>query len=516
MKKTLTMSLISSIMIAAGVFSCNLNDEILPVGEIPDYSIIDGDTIKIRVDQELPESITDHIPFSYRIVVGDTIASYNLPRISSTAGKPDLSRLSDRKMDAENPFRVVAFGGSLTAGVRDFGYFNEGMETSYPSLVAKQMGVNFRNPLFAAEDFNGYGRVAATGFNPTNGPVKKYLSIKNNTAVKRVAGGEGVESLERVNFDNLAIPFLQTSSKFPINNGGIPIKPHIDLSVNKLFNYSYSRFEDILNSNWFLYNQKADFFILEEGLENFTTLNNIVHWPTRKEILDKDNYVDFFQVKSGEDNTNKYRPWYFQGGISPAFVFALEAYMRGEKGVILNTPDPADLPFYHQITINEAAKVYEKANLLGEFTRKINFPNAPITNYVYPTSKADSLVSPIVTMNLKPGIREKEIVVAVVYNEKNTLLELLNYEKEVIAKKLNYPLVDLFSLYKKIRNGEFITDDGVRVDGSFLKGNFYSADGIFPSVFGQAVIANEVIKAMNSHYKTTIPLLQTREFLTNK
>ncbi|MCR9066474.1 MAG: hypothetical protein NXI00_21050, partial [Cytophagales bacterium] len=431
-------------------------------------------------------------------------------KISSTAGKPDLSRLSDRKMDAENPFRVVAFGGSLTAGVRDFGYFNEGMETSYPSLVAKQMGVNFRNPLFAVEDFNGYGRVAATGFNPTNGPVKKYLSIKNNTAVKRVAGGEGVESLERVNFDNLAIPFLQTSSKFPINNGGIPIKPHIDLSVNKLFNYSYSRFEDILNSNWFLYNQKADFFILEEGLENFTTLNNIVHWPTRKEILDKDNYVDFFQVKSGEDNTNKYRPWYFQGGISPAFVFALEAYMRGEKGVILNTPDPADLPFYNSIPLEAADKLYAEANLSDLFNSFRRYAYS-----ILPTSTSDSLLSPNIALKIKPGISKNEVKING-YNRDLELLEMLNYEKEVIARKLNYPLVDLHSLYKKIRNGEFITDDGVLVEDSFPKGNFYSADGIFPSVFGQAVIANEVIKAMNSHYKTTIPLLNTREFLTNK
>ncbi|MCR9066472.1 MAG: hypothetical protein NXI00_21040 [Cytophagales bacterium] len=514
MKKTLTMSLISSIMIAAGVFSCNLNDEILPVVESPDYSIIDGDTIKIRVDQELPESITDHIPFSYRIVVGDTIASYNLPRISSTAGKPDLSRLSDRKMDAENPFRVVAFGGSLTAGVRDFGYFNEGMETSYPSLVAKQMGVNFRNPLFAAEDFNGYGRVAATGFNPTNGPVKKYLSIKNNTAVKRVAGGEGVESLERVNFDNLAIPFLKPTNKFPLDNGGRNFDPSSYSQKSEVFNYSHLRFGKILNDNqrWkSLYDQKSDFFILEEGLENFTSLHYLTHWPTRKEILDKDNYVDFFQVKPGEDNTNKYRPWYFQGGISPAFVFALEAYMRGEKGVVLNTPDPADLPFYNTIPLEEADKLYAEANLSSLF-------NYSVRDYSYsilPTSTSDSLLSPNIALKIKPGISKNEVKIQG-YNRNLELLEMLNYEKEVIARKLNYPLVDLHSLYKKIRNGEFITDDGLSVEDSFPKGNFYSADGIFPSAFGQAVIANEVIKAINSHYKTTIPLLQTREFLTNK
>jgi hypothetical protein len=58
-----------------------------------------------------------------------------------------------------------------------------------------------------------------------------------------------------------------------------------------------------------------------------------------------------------------------------------------------------------------------------------------------------------------------------------------------------------------------VTDDGIKVNGKWPEGNFYSVDGLFPTAFGQAVIANEVIKFINSQYKTDIPLVNTRDFL---
>ena len=78
---------------------------------------------------------------------------------------------------------------------------------------------------------------------------------------------------------------------------------------------------------------------------------------------------------------------------------------------------------------------------------------------------------------------------------------------------MNVPLVVINSLYTKILAGGYVTDDGVKVDASYPKGNFFSSDGIYPTAFGQAVIANEVIKTINNFYKTNIPLINTKEFL---
>jgi hypothetical protein len=83
---------------------------------------------------------------------------------------------------------------------------------------------------------------------------------------------------------------------------------------------------------------------------------------------------------------------------------------------------------------------------------------------------------------------------------------------ETAAKEKNIPLVDLPAVYEKVLNGQYISEDGFKIDPSFPKGNFFSQDGIYPSAIGQAVIANEVIKVMNKSYNSKIPLINITEF----
>lgn len=88
-----------------------------------------------------------------------------------------------------------------------------------------------------------------------------------------------------------------------------------------------------------------------------------------------------------------------------------------------------------------------------------------------------------------------------------------NIELDILSERYNFPVVDLHGLFKKIREGRFITDDGAQVEFKYPGGNFYSNDGFYPTAFGQAVIANEFIKALNKHYGMKIPLIHTREYL---
>lgn len=79
------------------------------------------------------------------------------------------------------------------------------------------------------------------------------------------------------------------------------------------------------------------------------------------------------------------------------------------------------------------------------------------------------------------------------------------YNTQRLHSSLNYrnPAAFEAEYYRK-------TDDGITVNSSWAReGNFFSADGIYPTAFGQAVIANEVIKTLNKHYGLEIPLLQT-------
>lgn len=91
----------------------------------------------------------------------------------------------------------------------------------------------------------------------------------------------------------------------------------------------------------------------------------------------------------------------------------------------------------------------------------------------------------------------------------DALIKKYNQQTVAFAIFFNYPIVDLNTIYDKILNNTYISDDGVRVESTL----FFSSDGIYPTAFGQSIIANEVIKALNTYYKMDIPLINTREYL---
>ena len=80
-----------------------------------------------------------------------------------------------------------------------------------------------------------------------------------------------------------------------------------------------------------------------------------------------------------------------------------------------------------------------------------------------------------------------------------------------IAKSKGLAIVDLEKIYSQIHTNTYMSADGFKIDGS-PKGNFFSSDGIYPTAIGQAVIANEVIKSINATYKSSIPLINLKDY----
>ena len=80
-----------------------------------------------------------------------------------------------------------------------------------------------------------------------------------------------------------------------------------------------------------------------------------------------------------------------------------------------------------------------------------------------------------------------------------------------LARDKGLAIVDLEKIYGQIHSNTYVSSDGFRIDGS-PKGNFFSADGIYPTAIGQAIIANEVIKAINATYKSSIPIINLRDY----
>ncbi len=432
-----------------------------------EISYLYGDTTRIISFKNVNQLIRKDLVIK-QLTIGDTILPFNGVKLHGPPIiEPDSKNLKNTT-DPEiknKPIRYLAVGSSLTAGVRDGGYFNEGIQTSYPNLIARQLRLQkFQMPLFDAQDYNGTGRKVTTNYNPTGGPLPKYKHSSNNVGVTE----ENTETLKKYNggsvdeIDHWGVPKSDFSTlEFGLSSSDAPFFKRL------LYN---TKDQKMISQYNVLLNHKCDFFTLELGSQGWTTDQSIY---------------------SGRPN--------IESRVGEEFIAAQSK--RGAKGCIANVPYFSEFPYYNLVKYEEL----QKALLNTPFS----FPFDKSTVKIRPTSRIDSLLSPKVNINLK----KLEIYPHEVGGGVDPQIDYFNTNiVEYLSKKYNYPIVDLKSLYQKILSGKYVTEDGIKVDAGF-KGNFFSSDGIYPTAFGQAIIANEFIKTLNSFYNSKVPLIPTKEYL---
>jgi hypothetical protein len=485
--RKMTTVLLSALLLAA----CHSPEPINALAtDNPDYSIINGDTVKTKVnlDSKLKGKFYHD---AHLIAIADTIVTYHEPKLNAAPSKdPDLTSIKNNvHVDLKGkPLQMIAIGGSMTAGVRDGGYFNEGILTSYPNLIARQMKVKkFELPLFDIQEYSGTIRKTKATWNPTGGPVQKYFNVKNNSGA---ASTENAVTTKKYigEADNLAVPYFSRSALRGIVN--FPNSEQISLMVRVAVD---TKNTDLVAK---IASKKFDFFILQSGFDDaFGDMSKLSSYP--------EDYT--FKDDLTIEEQNRMAP---ELALIRSVMLPLNA-----KGVILNVPDILDLPYFIK---TEVVKNYTlKDTYLKDDYGNYRFSFDDIAVFM-PSGKIDSLMSPKVSGILKPktiSLTRKDFLnISYDLARIQTGTKTLNGQFQSYSKRYGYPIVDIQSLYKKVANGEFMTDDGVLANVE----NFYSIDRINPSAFGQAVIANEVIKVMNASYKMGITLIPTKEYLNIK
>ena len=402
-----------------------------------------------------------------------TITPKNDPTMPTVAQKVDMSAL--RTAGSTGELNYIAIGSSLTAGYRDRGLTRESQLTAYPNLIAHQMGlVNFKSPLFDVSEANGSGSLVfdGTAEMPSWKQVTNQTALKSNTpmTLSKYSGGD---------FQNISSPFLGKDG----------------------FGTAYTTAFQKLNSYPFV----------ERLIKN----SDVV--PSLYDGMFKSQKPDIYTVEFGFDNYINYimtqRNLNFEG-------FMLGSYQASfdDKGNVIGKPIwllmPSQilrLPYFNFFTYDKLSR------LLGVDEIMIGSGN---DNYI---EKADKNCVFLPTQRILDAIRNRtsigvvpdvEVMDALECQGARTAKGLYVYNGiiETVAKEKNIPLVDLPAVYEKVLNGQYVSEDGFKVDPSFPKGNFFSQDGIYPSAIGQAVIANEVIKVMNKSYNSKIPLINITEF----
>lgn len=383
------------------------------------------------------------------------------------------------------------------------------------------MGINYQQATFSDEDYNGFGVVKESSFNPTGSSQPKYKIITNNTALQEHFKDQyrNIITLKPYvgkQLDNFSVPL---GSYF-----GTLLRDHNSLEPENPFEKRLG-----LKSIYNELDKGYDFYILQgsgtleqnagwsydeplsPNYESVIMSNEFYDKPDWEELI-KAADIDEYNISHGLYNSPS--RWKF---AKPFFGRLLK---YGKPGIILSATDTRLMPYLQKSYADEVVAVAEK---YGIFQLEGLLDNGNLMrSYIFGNAAIDSLIGSHVNVALKPGIRGNNrpigyigsaFVYKTTYEYMTKAYEIQNRALALYAEKFGVPLFDINALYKAINEGRYITDDGIQADGKWPGGNFYSSDGMRPTAFRHAIIANEMIKKINNHYNTKIPLISTREYL---
>ncbi|ACT91394.1 hypothetical protein [Dyadobacter fermentans] len=443
------------------------------VATAEDSARTNGPFMRIHPMGQHPEMIHDNI---------DRLPTLKIAEwLSAPTALADFGRI----LKPGEAMEMVAFGGGMTAGVMNGGITRESQQTNYTNLLAHQMGIkNFEMPLFDKERFNGTGYYV---YRNTESGHPQWDRVVNNT-ISALPG------------DPPTMPeYLGKVSNYALPEGGSEWFNRGYACENcALIQLGLSRFKRYVPP----YPSEAFLKIKADVPYNFAIIDEFFdRWLRGIRMTSQ---IGIYDIA-------------FNGSIQLTGRITDHAINKvlqdGQKGVIFTIPRYQDLPYMNWYSRQELT---ERGSGLY-----ISFDRNGVADQLIDASRPFSMIPSAKLHHLfenfshggefRVNFKDFEVI-----DEAETFMsdpqQHYNGKIREYAAEKDLAVVDLFDLYQRIHQGGYKTDDGIEVDGTPY-GNFFSSDGIYPTPLGQAIITNEVIKAINKHYGAKIPLIDIAAFV---
>ncbi len=400
--------------------------------------------------------------------------------------------VKDANPGAADFSNYVAIGNSLTAGYADNSLYKSGQENSYPNILAKQFTYvgsgDFLQPLLPGE--TGWpSRKLVLGYDTDCKSVTSIAPIPYPEAQDTLGSSA---SIGHLNYGNLGVPGIKLA--------------HIAIRGYGLLNPYAGRF----------FKNPSLQSPIDVYLNNMPTFFSI--WLGSNDVLGYATSGGNGTV-GGNGLNDITDPVNFQF-LYDSLVSQLTRY--GAKGVLINIPDVSSTPFFNTIdpkglnlSIYQAQQMTDAYNALGlshiQFKEGANYFIVEDDSLVARAMKpGELLLLSIPTDSLKCGgwgsvkpIPKRYVLDQQELANIKTATEGFNAIIGAIASKYDLALMDVNQYMKTIASG--ITWNGVNYNLSFVSGGLFSLDGIHLTPRGNALVANEIIKVINTKYGATIP-----------
>ncbi|KAA5545648.1 SGNH/GDSL hydrolase family protein [Adhaeribacter rhizoryzae] len=457
------------------------------------------------------------------------------PRTPPVAGTADFSK-------------YVAVGNSITAGFMDNALYLEGQRNAYAAILAERMkSVNgdkpFNFPIFGTEGGVGFG-----GFATVNGasvPVGRFKFLLPTCANAEATKTLGLTPGPTIPGENLA-PF--TGNKAELNNFGVPGARSYHVLIP-----GYGASPTVGNPFFWRFASSPATSVIADAVAAKGTF--FTYWLGNNDVL-------LYAINGGNANANPGTDpaTYGPNDMTDPLVFgaalksALDALLStgaNTKGAIATVPNVTKLPFFQLVNAGltagganapipfnlsaaQAAGLNAAYSQLGPAAAGVNFQagkvNYPVITtatglrHLDPTKDFLTLLTPQDNLLAGPisacnpnqragwGITTPipnqyvldQAEATLVTNRVNALNNIIKQEvagrnNRVALADMNIALSNLSALENTLAP----------------PAGLFSLDGVHPNPRGQALIANEFIKAINAAFGSTLPPVKLSDYRLN-
>ena len=395
----------------------------------------------------------------------------------------------------------VAVGGAITAGYSNGALYYDAQQNSYSNLLAEQLQLigssEFKIPNVS---LNSIGIGSANNAPSILGYRTDCLGAVSLGPLKIAPQGD--LSVFATNVYNTQGPF---------NNFGVPDVKVIDMDVNGYTNPFYQR--------------------MASGGSSSILSDAIAKNPTFFSVMLGLNDVLNFALKGAASESITPVAGSVGVGFDASINHVIDKLMaNGAKGVIANIPSIKTMAYFNTIAWNALKLTKVKADSLTEVyynydsTRFyegnngfiiedssvpfLGFRQAVEGEYILLNVPLDSIKC-YKLGSLRP-IPNKYVLTL---SEINTIENAINSYNTILRNSANtkgLAFVDVNAFFAKIKTG--FVYNGVAVNAAFVSGGAYSLDGLNLTPRGNALLANEFIKAINSTYESTISHIDATKY----
>ena len=411
--------------------------------------------------------------------------------IVTSCTKTDFEEFEPITGGTANFSNYVAVGASFTQGLQDGGLHNEynQQDNSYPAIIAKQMGVQFLQPLVSG---TGSGYMHLEYRDGEIEVIKNYDPDKTDNDPNAIDYDPSYTAWvsNSVRYNNLGVGGLNVRNVVSdVFFEGLEYHIYLGSSATAQLAWngvaggpinSYGRFLD-----WGTLNDRVEYIdhVRSSNATFFTNwlgINDAMSW-----------------AKEGGDDVSGSSVQTDIAIFRARYDTILDAFQEmGAQGVCATVHDITQAPFFTTMTLEAIGKeVWIKEGADTTVIRK-----AVAEDLILLTAK-DLLGDGIGLTQADPlphqNVLDKdEVVIArdYIYN--------VNAQITASAASHGYPVVDMFSFMNSLTPG--MTFDGIEFSTKYIEGGAYSLDGLHPNTRGYAMIANEFMNVINEKFNSNL------------